>query len=448
MRKLAFALCVWLVAANGYALDYLGSFAEDATVNYSFTTNASDGAPIAPNSAFEAADLVIYKNNSATQKTSTNGVTMTSPFDSTTGLHQISIDTSNDTGDSGFWVAGSDYTVVLVADETVDGVAVTSVLAQFSIDNRISKVSDGTGAGQIDTNAGAVVSVTTTTNATNVTNAPPLHADWLDGGRLDLILDARASQTSVNTIDDLIGDPAIDLATDIADKATASALASLVSDIGTNGAGLTALPWNASWDAEVQSEVDDALIAKGLDHLVFTSVTGTDIADNSIIARMASKSATADWDSFVNTTDSLEAIRDSGGGGGGGATAEEIRIELDANSTKLAAIVADTNELQTDWADGGRLDLILDARASQASVNTIDDFVDTEVAAIKAKTDLIPGTIDGYTLQESLALIQAAAAGDIATGPVIKSPTGETRITADVDEDGNRTNTLNVTNPN
>jgi hypothetical protein len=31
--------------------------------------------------------------------------------------------------------------------------------------------------------------------------------------------------------------------------------------IGANGAGLTAVPWNASWDAEVQSEVDDALVA-------------------------------------------------------------------------------------------------------------------------------------------------------------------------------------------
>jgi hypothetical protein len=48
-------------------------------------------------------------------------------------------------------------------------------------------------------------------------------------------------------------------------------------------------------------------------------------------------------------------------GGGSGATASEVRIEMDANSTKLTAIVADTNELQTDWADGGRLDLLLDA---------------------------------------------------------------------------------------
>lgn len=33
--------------------------------------------------------------------------------------------------------------------------------------------------------------------------------------------------------------------------------------IGVNGAGLTALPWNAAWDAEVQSECADALTAYG-----------------------------------------------------------------------------------------------------------------------------------------------------------------------------------------
>ena len=35
----------------------------------------------------------------------------------------------------------------------------------------------------------------------------------------------------------------------------------------------------------------------------------------------------------------------------------------DAN-TSSSAVVADTNELQTDWADGGRLDLILDTAAA------------------------------------------------------------------------------------
>lgn len=39
-------------------------------------------------------------------------------------------------------------------------------------------------------------------------------------------------------------------------------------EIGAAGAGLTALPWNAAWDAEVQSEVQDAIEANHLDHLL------------------------------------------------------------------------------------------------------------------------------------------------------------------------------------
>jgi hypothetical protein len=59
----------------------------------------------------------------------------------------------------------------------------------------------------------------------------------------------------------------------------------------------------------------------------------------------------------------------------------------------VAAILVDTNELQTDWVNGGRLDNILDARASQTSVDTLDNFVDTEVTDIKAKTDQLTFTV-------------------------------------------------------
>lgn len=114
---------------------WLGDFPEDFTaVACMFTTHADTGAPVAPLSAFEAADVVIFKNGSATEKTTTNGVTMTSPFNSTTGLHCVTIDTSNDTGDGGFWVAGAVYTLVLVPDETVDGVAVAKVIGQFGLE--------------------------------------------------------------------------------------------------------------------------------------------------------------------------------------------------------------------------------------------------------------------------------------------------------------------------
>ena len=55
--------------------------------------------------------------------------------------------------------------------------------------------------------------------------------------------------------------------------------------------------------------------------------------------------------------------------------------------------MADTSELQTDWANGGRLDVILDARASQATADAIAGYLDTEVAAIKAKTDQLTFTV-------------------------------------------------------
>jgi hypothetical protein len=47
-------------------------------------------------------------------------------------------------------------------------------------------------------------------------------------------------------------------------------LDALIADIGANGSGLTAVPWNSAWDAEVESEVTDALTA-------FDAVTNTDL---------------------------------------------------------------------------------------------------------------------------------------------------------------------------
>lgn len=62
---------------------------------------------------------------------------------------------------------------------------------------------------------------------------------------------------------------------------------------------------------QINAACDAAIETYGLDHLVAASVTGTDVVDNSIIAKIVSSSATADWDDFVNTTDSLQANRDA-----------------------------------------------------------------------------------------------------------------------------------------
>jgi|LSQX01.1.fsa_nt_gb hypothetical protein len=102
--------------------------------------------------------------------------------------------------------------------------------------------------------------------------------------------------------------------------------------IGANGAGLSAIPWNASWDAEVQSECADALNA-------YDPPTNAEMVARTIAA--------ADY-----------------------ATAASLLTIAGYLDTEIAAILADTNELQTDLVNGGRLDLLIDA--------------------IKAKTDTIP----------------------------------------------------------
>jgi hypothetical protein len=80
---------------------------------------------------------------------------------------------------------------------------------------------------------------------------------------------------------------------------------------------------------------------------------------------------------------------------------------------ELDIVLADTNEIQTELADGGRTDLLIDAilldtgTTLDGKINTIDDLIDTEVAAIKTVVDEI--LVDtGTTLEGHLTGIKGA----------------------------------------
>lgn len=141
-----------------------------------------------------------------------------------------------------------------------------------------------------------------------------------------------------------------------AQTATLDDIEAQTDDIGVAGAGLTAIPWNSAWDTEVESECNDALVALNLDHLMAVAVVGTDVVDNSVFAKIASSAATADWDTFVNTDDSLQAISEGGGGGPTAAViADAVWDEAQADhvaagsfgemATEIAAILIDTAEI-------------------------------------------------------------------------------------------------------
>lgn len=83
-------------------------------------------------------------------------------------------------------------------------------------------------------------------------------------------------------------------------------------DLGT-GSGFTAIPWNAAWDAEVQSEVEDALVVHRLDELL-NADSDIDGAAPPTVGSVFHELMTKTAGSFTydQTTDSLEALRDRG----------------------------------------------------------------------------------------------------------------------------------------
>lgn len=110
------------------------------------------------------------------------------------------------------------------------------------------------------------------------------------------------------------GTSAAELIDDIWDEAAANhpgagTLGKLMQDLSLSSE-ISAL--NDLTAAQVNAQVDTALTDIKLDKLLAAAVAGADVTDDSIFAKLVSKSATADWDTFINTTDALEALRDRG----------------------------------------------------------------------------------------------------------------------------------------
>lgn len=116
---------------------YLGDFDPGAVIYIPFHTFNAAGASVTI-SGLAVTDIEVYKNGSATQRSSDAGYTLLDTdgidFDGITGVHGFSIDTGDNT-DTGFYVSNADYWVIVSAI-TVDGEAVSFVAAIFSIGRR------------------------------------------------------------------------------------------------------------------------------------------------------------------------------------------------------------------------------------------------------------------------------------------------------------------------
>lgn len=185
----------------------------------------------------------------------------------------------------------------------------------------------------------SITVVTTATAVSGTVDIGAVSGDATAADNLELDYDGTGYAKANSTIG---------TATDVTNGVTASTVTDKTG-YSISGTKTTLDDLNDVSTAEVNTQVDLGLSDIGLDHLVAASVTGTDITDNSIIARMVSKSATADWDSFDNTTDALEAIADSAGGDATAANQTTIINHL--TDVKGTSFVKDTHSLTDITAD-------------------------------------------------------------------------------------------------
>jgi hypothetical protein len=159
----------------------------------------------------------------------------------------------------------------------------------------------------------------------------------------------------------------------------------------TTVTNLTNLPATAATAASIAAL--NNLSAAQVNAEVDTALADYDAPTNTEMVAAFTEIKGATW----ATTDTLEAIRDRGdaawvtGAGGSAPSAADIRAEIDANSTQLAAIVADTNELQTNQGNW----LTATGFATSSALSAIDSKIGTpsvtladDIAGISAGSGL------------------------------------------------------------
>lgn len=259
----------------------------------------------------------------------------------------------------------------------------------------------------------------------------------LVSGRMDSSVGAMAANvltaTAINADALTAAKFAADVTTEIqTGLATAAELAKVPKSDGT-------VVWNATAAAQLQSEANDALVAydppTGAELVSEINAVQADIAALNNPSAAVIADAVWDEDATGHQTQGTfgQAIGDPVADtntifkatvtDAAGAT---VGVDVVAVKAETAAIVADTNELQTDWVNGGRLDLILDARSSQTSVDdlptnaelatalgTADDAVLTAIDALPTNAELATAlaTADDATLAAIAALNNPSAAG-------------------------------------
>jgi hypothetical protein len=431
---------------------YYGDFPVGATVRLPFDTAAAAGSRVDFSGALETADFFIYKDGGTTERTSANGLTVSGAggFDSKTGAHLLAIDLSDDS-DAGFYAVGHDYSVLLYPDETVDSLAVAKWVGSFSIENRCAlrptvagRTLDVSATGEAGVDWANVGSPTTSVTLSGTTVGTTTAVTTVNGMAANTITSSALATSAVDEIVDQVWDElranhvangsfgaalqivddgqlaAIGSTTQVTLAASAPAEADVLNGSVVwfkSGSGNGALQariitgYTSGRVATIAPALSPALTGT-VQYAVFPAPIGT--TDSSIAAAVwdLARSGHATSGTFGELIPNLDATVSSR------ATPAQVNTEADtalsdAGVTSVRQTKLDTLPGASAGTNGGlptvdgnnrvagiqgtittldALDTAQDVEhdATQAALVVIDDFLDTEVAAIKAKTDNLP----------------------------------------------------------
>jgi hypothetical protein len=171
---------------------------------------------------------------------------------------------------------------------------------------------------------------------------------------------------------------------DVIDTANATQFVIGVTDGGSALMDATKTLVVYAGEPEIEAALQAVVEANRLDHIAAVAVTGSDVADNSIVAKLVSASATADFDNYDNTTDSLEAQRANVGDNGEQLNSLQANIvnDIDAklfisevltaeSGTTTTLVDTALTEATTDyWAKGVAILVTSGSTAGQSSCVT------------------------------------------------------------------------------
>lgn len=389
---------------------HLGDFDASAVIYGKFTTyRPSTGAAYALGGT---PALSVYKDNSTTQ--STSGVTLTADFDGVTGLNHFAIDTS---ADGSFYAAGSFFDIVITTG-TVDGVSVVgSVVASFTI-RKNSALKPTTAGRTLDVSSGgeagldwANVGSPTTTLALSGTTISTSQAVASVSGAVGSVTGNVGG--SVGSVTGNVGGNVVG---SIGSVATGGIVAA---SFAAGAIDAAAIATDAITSAELAATAT-AGIATAVRTELATELARIDVATSTRLASAsysappsAATIAGAVWDEAISghltagtTGAKLNAAASAGdpwstalpgaySAGSAGflvGTNLNATISSRASQTSVDTIDGIVDSILLDTAEIGTAGAGLTALASAANLAVVAGYLDTEISAIKAKTDNLPAS--------------------------------------------------------